>query len=185
MFQEHEIGAWVSRTVPDGNGARKGIQPGDQLAAINGKSSVHATIDEVASIISSTPKNEAVELTFLRYVGPLRPVPGAIIQEGFEVTDKNVSLNKGKPKKGIFGLSKKTKANVTPASPVRPSGKASLEFTPNQKRSAKNLNTSTQQKQQQQSATKSKSKQTTQVKSPTSEKGKSPFKKIFGGKKKS
>lgn len=182
MFQEHEIGAWVSRTVPDGNGARKGIQPGDQLAAINGKSSVHATIDEVASIISSTPKNEAVELTFLRYVGPLRPVPGAIIQEGFEVTDKNVSLNKGKPKKGIFGLSKKTKANVTPASPVRPSGKASLEFTPNQKRSAKNLNTSTQ---QQQSATKSKSKQTTQVKSPTSEKGKSPFKKIFGGKKKS
>ena len=84
MFQEHEIGAWVSRTVPDGNGARKGIQPGDQLAAINGKSSVHATIDEVASIISSTPKNKAVELTFLRYVGPLRPVPGAIIQEGFD-----------------------------------------------------------------------------------------------------
>lgn len=181
MFQEHEVGAWVSRTVPDGNGARKGIQPGDQLAAINGKSSVHATIDEVASIISSTPKNKAVELTFLRYVGPLRPVPGAIIQEGFEVTDKNVSLNKGKPKKGIFGLSKKTKTNVTPTSPMRPSGKASLEFTPNQKRSAKNLNTST----QQQSATKSKSKQTTQVKSPTSEKGKSPFKKIFGGKKKS
>lgn len=52
LFQEHEIGVWVSRVVPDGNGAKKGFQHGDQLAAINGNSSVHTTIDEVSSTIS-------------------------------------------------------------------------------------------------------------------------------------
>ena len=66
LFQEHEIGAWVSRVVPNGNGARKGVQPGDQLASIDGKSAVHASIDEVAAIISRTPKKKSVELTFLR-----------------------------------------------------------------------------------------------------------------------
>eukprot|EP00956_Cyclotella_meneghiniana_P006481 scaffold8496_cov66-Cyclotella_meneghiniana.AAC.23 len=90
LFQEHEIGAWVSRVVPNGNGARKGVQPGDQLASIDGKSAVHASIDEVAAIISRTPKKKSVELTFLRYTGNLRPVPGAVIQEGFEVHDSSV-----------------------------------------------------------------------------------------------
>ncbi len=177
LFQEHELGAWVSRVVPDGNGARKGIQAGDQLAAINGKSSIHATIDEVASIISSTPRNEGVELTFLRYVGPLRPVPGAIIQEGFEVTDKNVKTNEVKPKKGIFGLSTSKKSNqaVKITTPSSPGNKASLDFSPNPRRSARNHITSTQ---QQQSKTKSKPNQPT-------DKGKSTFKKMFGGKKKS
>jgi hypothetical protein len=91
LFQEHEIGVWVSQAIPGGNGAEKGVQHGDQLAAVNGNSSVHTTLDEVASKISSTPSNRGVELTFLRYVGPLRPVPGSIIQQGFEVTDKSVS----------------------------------------------------------------------------------------------
>uniref|UniRef100_A0A7S2LJP8 PDZ domain-containing protein n=1 Tax=Skeletonema marinoi TaxID=267567 RepID=A0A7S2LJP8_9STRA len=170
LFQEHELGAWVSRVVPDGNGARKEIQPGDQLAAINGKSSAHATIDEVASIISGTPKNEGVELTFLRYVGPLRPVPGAVIQEGFEVTDKNVSGKEKKAKKRIFGLKK---ANQTAGN------KASLDFSPNRRR-AKNLNISMTQEQ-----SKPNSNQSTDVKSPQSDKGKSSFKKMFRGKKKS
>jgi hypothetical protein len=98
LFQEHEIGAWVSRVVPDGNGARKGVQHGDQLAAINAKSAVHASIDEVAATISRTPNKQSVELTFLRYVGPLRPVPGAVIQEGFEVTDASVNKKKSPPK---------------------------------------------------------------------------------------
>ena len=91
LFQEHEIGVWVSQAIPGGNGAEKGVQHGDQLAALNGNSSVHTTLDEVATKINNTPSNRAVELTFLRYVGPLRPVPGSIIQQGFEVTDKSVS----------------------------------------------------------------------------------------------
>ena len=86
FFQEHDIGVWVSRAVPSGNGAKQGVQHGDQLAAVNGGSCVHATIDDIASKISRTP-NGKVELTFLRYAGPLRPMPGSITQEGFEVTD--------------------------------------------------------------------------------------------------
>lgn len=170
LFQEHEQGAWVSRVVPDGNGARKEVQPGDQLAAINGKSSAHATIDEVAAIISSTPQNEGVELTFIRYVGQLRPVPGAVIQEGFEVTDKNVSANAKKSKKGFFGMKK---ANQTTST------KATLDFAPNNRRRAnKNLNISMAQEN-------TKTNQSTDVTSPQRNKGKSTFKKMFGGKKKS
>ena len=165
LFQEHELGAWVSRVVPDGNGARKEVQPGDQLAAINGKSSARATIDEVASIISSTPRNETVELTFLRYVGSLRPVAGAIVQEGFEVTDKNVSTNAKKSKKGIFGLKKANQST---------GNKASLDFSPNQRR-AKNIKIS---------MTQEPSKPNSKNVKP-SNKGKSTFKKMFGGKKKS
>ncbi len=82
---------------------------------INGRSSVHTTIDEVASNVSSTP-NGKVELTFLRYVGPLRPVQGSITQEGFEVTDSAVLPNtpaspetiefRPKSKRGLFTKTK-------------------------------------------------------------------------------
>ena len=111
---------WVSRVVPKGNASKKGVQHGDQLAAINGNSSIHATIDEVASTISSTPSNMTVELTFLRYVGPLRPMPGSVIQEGFEVTDTAVSPKRNdsasKSKRGLFS-SKKKSSGTPPASP--------------------------------------------------------------------
>ena len=115
FFQEHDIGVWVSRAIPSGNGAKQGVQYGDQLAPINGRSSVHTTIDEVASNVSSTP-NGKVELTFLRYVGPLRPVQGSITQEGFEVTDSAVLPNtraspetiefRPKSKRGLFTKTK-------------------------------------------------------------------------------
>lgn len=119
LFQEHEIGVWVSRVIPDGNAANKGVQHGDQLAAINGNSSVHAKIDEVATTISSTPNNMSVELTFLRYIGPLRPMPGSIIQEGFEVTDTAVSPGRGK-KLSLFSKKKSTTTKTPPpASPGR------------------------------------------------------------------
>ena len=105
LFQEHEIGCWVSKVVPDGNGGRRGVQQGDQLAAIDGRSAVHATIDEAATAISDRGKGgRGVELTFLRYVGPLRPVPGSVIQEGFEVTGKGAKSPKGRRMKG-FGRS--------------------------------------------------------------------------------
>lgn len=108
LFQEHEIGVWVSKVLPNGNASKKGVQHGDQLAAINGTSSVHSTIDEVAKRVSGTPTNMTVELTFLRYVGPLRPMPGSIIQEGFEVTDTAVSPKRNMPKvkRGMFSKKK-------------------------------------------------------------------------------
>jgi len=124
LFQEHEIGVWVSRVVPDGNGAKQGVQHGDQLAAINGNSSVHTTIDEVASTISCTTDGEGVELTFLRYVGPLRPIPGSIIQEGFEVTDTRTTL----PKKTIDDTDKKSKRRLF--SKMKSSSKVNNSDTP-------------------------------------------------------
>lgn len=88
-FQEHDIGVWVSRTVSTGNGAMMGIQHGDQLAAINGSSSLHVTIEEVAQQISDA-NTDSVELTFLRYVGPMCPMPTVYKEEGFEVSDSAV-----------------------------------------------------------------------------------------------
>ena len=89
FFQEHDIGVWVSRVVPAGNGAMKGIQHGDQIAAINGSSALHFTIEEVAQQISDTT-TDSVELTFLRYVGPLCPMPTVNKEEGFEISDSAV-----------------------------------------------------------------------------------------------
>ena len=89
FFQEHDIGVWVSRVVPTGNGAMKGIQHGDQLAAINGSSSLHVTIEEVAQQISDGA-TDSVELTFLRYVGPMCPIPCVNKEEGFEISDSAV-----------------------------------------------------------------------------------------------
>lgn len=91
LFQEHNIGVWVSRVVHEGSGALNGVETGDQLAAIDGRSTLHAQIDEVADAIANSPDSSNIELTFLRYIGPLRPVPGEVVQEGFEVTDRPVS----------------------------------------------------------------------------------------------
>jgi hypothetical protein len=128
FFQEHDLGVWVSRAIPSGNGAKQGVQYGDQLAAINGRSSVHTTIDEVASDVSST-RNGKVELTFLRYVGPLRPVRGSITHEGFEVSASAVLPNthasletiefRTKSKRGLFAK-KKDLSKITES----PSGKS-------------------------------------------------------------
>ena len=138
LFQEHEIGAWVSRVVPEGNGVRKGVQHGDQLTSINGKSAVHASIDEVAATISRTPTGKSVELSFLRYVGPLRPVPGAIIQEGFEVTDSSVNKKMPpRPPKTKPPSPSKSKsrffAKSPPSSPKASSGPASPARSPSSK----------------------------------------------------
>ena len=92
VFQEHELGAWVSKVIPNGNGARNGVKHGDQLASIDGKSAVHVSIDKVAATISRTPKKQTVELTFLRYVGPLKPVRGRIMREGLEVHNSSSNM---------------------------------------------------------------------------------------------
>ena len=82
------------------------MQQGDQLAAIDGRSAVHATIDEAASTITERGKDGgSVELTFLRYVGPLRPVPGSVVQEGFEVTGKRALKTPRMGRRKKFGKS--------------------------------------------------------------------------------
>jgi hypothetical protein len=58
----------------DGSAARSGgVDLGDQLAAINGNSSMKMKVDDICSLIARSPKRKCLELVFLRYIGPFRP----------------------------------------------------------------------------------------------------------------
>lgn len=86
IFQENEKGCWVTKILPDGSAARTkaDVQIGDQLAAVDGKSAINLTVDQIAKLIRIPKK--IIELTFVRYVGPLRPEVGSVMQEeGYEI----------------------------------------------------------------------------------------------------
>jgi len=86
IFQENEKGCFVAKILPEGSAARtKGdVQIGDQLAAVDGTSAIDMTVDEIAKMVRV--KKQVVELTFLRYIGPMRPEAGTIVQEeGYEI----------------------------------------------------------------------------------------------------
>ena len=88
IFQENEKGCWITKILPDGNAARchSNIQVGDQLAAVDGASAIDLTVDDIASLIRSKKKKKVIELTFVRYVGQLRPAIGTDVQEeGYEI----------------------------------------------------------------------------------------------------
>lgn len=84
IFQENAKGCWVNQILPEGSAAasKGGVRVGDQLAAVDGLSAIDMTVDEIAKLIRV--KKAEIELTFVRYVGPLRPLP--IQEEGYEVT---------------------------------------------------------------------------------------------------
>lgn len=84
IFQENDGGCWVTKVLPDGTAKKSGsVVIGDQLAAIDGVSAIRMTVDEIARTIKR--KKAVIELTFLRYVGPLKPAAGDIEEEGYEV----------------------------------------------------------------------------------------------------
>jgi hypothetical protein len=84
IFQENAKGCWVNQILPEGSAAasKGGVRVGDQLAAVDGLSAIDMTVDEIAKLIRV--KKAVIELTFVRYVGPLRPLP--ILEEGYEVS---------------------------------------------------------------------------------------------------
>ncbi|GKY91285.1 hypothetical protein MPSEU_000101000 [Mayamaea pseudoterrestris] len=83
IFQENPTGVWVTKFMPGGSAFEtKQVQIGDQLAAIDGLSAINLTVDEVSALVRRKPG--LVELTFLRYIGPVRPV-AAVDEEGYEV----------------------------------------------------------------------------------------------------
>jgi hypothetical protein len=103
IFQEHRIGCWVTKVLPTGSAATNGkVQIGDQLAAIDGKSAINMTVGDVAALVRD--KIASVELTFMRYVGPLRPTLGGVSEEGYEINARTL-LNRN--------------VNSQPSSPVR------------------------------------------------------------------
>lgn len=75
LFQENEGGCWVANVFPTGNAAKlspdDAILIGDQLAAIDGRSALSMNVDDICSLISEAENTQSIELTFLRYVGPV------------------------------------------------------------------------------------------------------------------
>ena len=65
------------------------IEVGDQLAAVNGLSAMYKNVAEVCRLLASASNPESIELTFVRYVGPLRVA--SIDQQGYEVIDTKLS----------------------------------------------------------------------------------------------
>ena len=71
--------------MPNGNADLSGkVEAGDQLAGINGTSAIGMKVDDICDAISiAANASPEIELTFLRYIGPLRamepedPVPQA------------------------------------------------------------------------------------------------------------
>ena len=113
LFQENSAGCWVSKIFATGNAANaavgKGVQVGDQLAAVNGNSTIKLTVDEVCDMISSSPNTNEIELTFLRYVGPLQSNK----KRGKARSPSPIRRSKGS---GLFNRS----ASPKPSTPVVP-----------------------------------------------------------------
>ena len=143
LFQENSAGVWVAKVFTSGNAANsavgKGVQVGDQLAAVNGNSTIKLTVDEVCDMISSSPNTNEIELTFLRYVGPLHnkrrgkarsPSPirrskgsGLFNRSASPVPAVDKSAAPPKQKKGLFGRTRsksnpRAKSNTRPEAPV-------------------------------------------------------------------
>lgn len=72
---ENDGGCFVTKVSPDGSAARSGgVELGDQLAAINGVSCVRVTVDDICNLIAGIQQSSNIELVFVRYTGPLRPL---------------------------------------------------------------------------------------------------------------
>jgi len=87
----------VTQIFQSGNAATKarggGVEIGDQLAAINGTNTVNMKVGAVRDLISDSPNPKEIELTFLRYVGPLRPksaTPTNVQKISEEITQKSL-----------------------------------------------------------------------------------------------
>lgn len=110
LFQENGGGCWVTKVFPSGNAAlnAKGgtVEAGDQLAAINGVSAADMKVDKICLVVARLPKGEDIELTFLRYTGPIH-TNGSKKMEGIEVEDLAVSS----PERRKKGFLKKKKSS--------------------------------------------------------------------------
>lgn len=70
---ENDGGCFVTKVSPDGSAARSGgVEIGDQLAAINGQSSIKIKVDGICDAIANSPDSSQVDMVFLRYIGPFR-----------------------------------------------------------------------------------------------------------------
>jgi hypothetical protein len=93
LFQENEGGCWVAKVFPNGNVAKMApghsILVGDQLAAIDGRNAIEMKVDAICALISRAENTQSIELTFLRYTGPLSSLDGRIEEGGHEIADSS------------------------------------------------------------------------------------------------
>ena len=65
----------MANILPTGNAVKLPpedvILVGDQLAAVDGRSAIEVKVDDICTLISEAENTQSIELTFLRYVGPL------------------------------------------------------------------------------------------------------------------
>jgi len=87
----------VSRVFEEGNAAKfanqggEKILLGDHLVSIDGNATIYKTVPQVCKLLSLTHDPSSIALTFLRYVGPLRPAMMDVEHEGYEVIDPILS----------------------------------------------------------------------------------------------
>lgn len=96
-FEESEYGCWVKKLFKNGNALNSSsgdsIQAGDHLASINGTSVFKKTIKEVCKMLAACNTPNAIQLSFLRYIGPIRN-SNANEQQGYEVIDPHIGKSK-------------------------------------------------------------------------------------------
>ena len=72
----------MAKVFPTGNAAIRfegdRVEVGDQLAEVDGVSTVGMGIDDICSLFSTASNTTEIELTFLRYTGPMYPA----VEEG-------------------------------------------------------------------------------------------------------
>jgi hypothetical protein len=56
------------------------VEVGDQLACINGASSLHMKVDDICDVIANSSDPTKVELVFLRYIGPFRAANKTLLE---------------------------------------------------------------------------------------------------------
>jgi len=75
IFLENDGGCFVTKKAKNGSAAKSlGVEVGDQLASINGVTSVRMKVDDICDAISDSSDSNKIELVFLRYIGPFRPI---------------------------------------------------------------------------------------------------------------
>merc|ERR1712008_221720 len=95
VFDENEECCWIGRIFEYGNAATNArgdkIKIGDQLASINGNSTYGKKVAEVCRVLAAAPNSKDIEFTFMRYIGPLRPILRQVEQQGYEIIDPILS----------------------------------------------------------------------------------------------
>ena len=95
------------------------MKVGDQLVAVNGNSTYKMKIDETRGVINSSSNPKEIELTFVRYVGPLR---GAQIKDSniMTLTKNEIKTNNGLVSGGVHSSTRNAhhvKAIIPPPPP--------------------------------------------------------------------